>query len=564
MATPPASAASFPASGVARRGVRRWSRSGARGGGGLFAVPACLVAAFAVLPLVYIFLRASQAGMESYLRRVFSATTFELLVNTLLLMAGVVALSLALALPLAWLVSRTDLPGRRLWAVLGALPLVFPSYVAAFALVAVLGPRGYLQGWLAPLGVERLPDFAYGYPGALLALALFSYPYIYLLVVAALERLDPALEESSRALGRGRWESFFRVVLPQLRPALVGGSLLVALYVLSDFGAVSIVRFPTFTLSIYSAYQSLFDRSVAAALATVLVATSLGVLALEAWLLRRSRPLPPRPARPMATLPLGRWRWPALFFTSALAVLTLVLPLGVVTYWGLRGLWLGKSLGHAGQAAVNSLGTSAAAALVTVVLALPVAAWAVRSGGRLPKIVERLASAGFALPGLVIALSLVFFTSRFARPLYQTLAVLVAAYVVRFLPQALAALRGSLLGVSPALEEAGRSLGKSGWKVLGTITVPLVRPGLIAGAALVFLTALKELPATLLLRPIGFETLATRIWSTAAEGIYSEASLPALWLILVSAPPVYALIIRPSLAPRASVSDGRSSEEVAT
>ncbi len=514
-------------------------------------VPALAVAAAVNLPLCYLFVRSAEGGLDRYLATVGSARTLGLIGSTLGLVAGVVAASLAVALPLAWLVARTDLPGRRFWVVAGALPLVFPSYVSAFALVAVLGPRGYLQGWLEPLlGVARLPGLVYGYGGALAALALFAYPYTYLLLVAALGRTDPALEETSRALGRGRWRTFFAVVLPQLRPALYAGSLLVALYTLSDFGAVSIVRYDTFTLSIYNAYRGLFDRTVAASLGTVLVALTVALIAVETLLLRRVRPARPGAGRPPERVRLGRWRGPALAGVGALALVTLGLPLGVVLSWGARALALGHPLGAAGGAALGSLGTSLAAAAAAVALAVPAAAWAARHPSRAARAVERASHAGYALPGIVVALSLVFFASRRLPALYQTLTLLVAAYVVRFLPEALAAARAAFAAVPRRLEEAARSLGRGPLSVLGGLTLPLVRPGLLAGGGLVFLTAMKELPATLILRPIGFETLATRVWSAAAEGIYSEAALPALLLVAASAPPVWALIIRPALAER--------------
>ena len=512
------------------------------------------------VPLVYIFVRSAQGGAEAYLSTVVSTTTFGLLANTLGLVVGVLALALAVAVPLAWLVMRTDLPGRRAWAVAGALPLVFPSYVSAFALVAVLGPRGFAQKWLAPLGVERLPEWIYGYGGAVLALALFTYPYIYLLTSAALRDLDPALEESSIALGRGRWRTFFGAVLPQLRPPLYGGSLLVVLYALSDFGAVSIVGYNTFTLAIYNAYRGLFDRSAAASLATVLVVLTLAFILLEGRLAGKVRPVPARPSRQARRVALGGWKWPALTFTGLLAVVTLALPTGVILHWGTRALGsgalgdgapgFGNPLAVVAEAAGSSLLVSVAAALACIALAVPVTAWASRWGGAPAVWTQRLSSSGYALPGIVIALSLVFLVTRLARPLYQTLALLVAAYVVRFLPEALAAARSAFAAVSPRLEEAARSLGRGPLKVMTSLTLPLMRPGLAAGAGLVFLTSMKELPATLILRPIGFETLATRVWSAAAEGIYSQAALPALVLVLVSALPVYWLIIRPALAER--------------
>ncbi len=503
-------------------------------------------------PLVYVVIRAAGAGPERLWSTIASPATLGLLARTVALVGGVVATAVAIALPAAWLVTRTDLPARRLWAVLGALPLVFPSYVAALALVATLGPRGYVTLWIEAWTPLRIGGLIYGYTGALLALALFTYPYVYLLLVAALRDLDPALEESSRGLGAGRWRTFARVVLPQLRPALYGGSLLVALYTVSDFGAVSITRFSTFTLAIYNAYRALFDRSLAAALSLVLVGLAVGLIGVEGLLVRRLPPHRLRPSRAAARRRLGRWKWPALLGLGGLASVNLALPLGVLIFWGVRAVRLGNPLGSTWQPALASLGVSLAAALAAVALSIPLALWAVRHPSPLARAVERLSRAGFALPGIVIALSLVFFVTRYLLPLYQTLALLVAAYVIRFLPEALAATRAAVASVSTRFEEAARSLGESQLGALRRLTLPLLRPGLLAGAGLVFLTAMKELPATLILRPTGFETLATRIWSTAAEGIYSQAALPGLVLVAISLLPTYLLVIRPALAPRSS------------
>ncbi|MDH3744578.1 MAG: iron ABC transporter permease [Acidobacteriota bacterium] len=511
----------------------------------------------AVLPLVYLVIRSFERGWAGFADTVVTGQVLALLTRTLGLVVGVVAVATTLALPMAWLVARTDLPRRRLWTVVGALPLVFPSYVAAFSLVAVLGPTGRLQQLLARWGVERLPDLAYGYSGALLLLSLFTYPYLYLLLVAAFRDLDPALEESSRSLGIGRRRTFFRVVVPQLRPALYSGILLIALYTLSDFGGVSIVRFNTFTLSIFQAYQALLDRTVAASLAMLLALLSFVLIFAEARLIRGIRPHRTGVARPSPPVRLGKWKWPATTLLAAVALLNLGLPLLTVTVWGVHAFLADNPLtGPSGQsvgvAAVRSLGVAAAAAVVAVALALPIVTWAVRYPSRLGRWVERLAHSGFALPGLVLALSLVFMSTRMARPLYQSLTLLVVAYVVRFLPEALAATRAAMVTVSPHFEEVARSLGRRPMAILSSLTIPLVRPGLLAGAGLVFLTTMKELPATLILRPTGFETLATRIWSNASEGIYSQAAVPSLWLLVMSALPMYWLVIRPALAPRKS------------
>ena len=232
------------------------------------------------------------------------ANTLELLWSTGLLVAGVTAASVTIGVSVAWLVTRTDLPGRRLWAVGAALPLVIPSYVAAFCLLGAFGPRGLLQQLL---GVERLPEI-YGYWGALAALTLSTYPYVLLLVSAALRGLDPSLEEAGRGLGQTPFAVFRRVTLPALRPSIGAGALLVALYALSDFGVVSLMRYDALTRAIYLQYRSLFDRTPAAMLALVLVALTALVLLLEGRWRRRvaaerarhGAAAAPAPARPLA------------------------------------------------------------------------------------------------------------------------------------------------------------------------------------------------------------------------------------------------------------------------
>jgi len=511
----------------------------------LLAVPAVVTVGLVLLPLAYLALRAGTGGSEAW-SVLDPGPTARLVLDTALLVAAVVAASVAVALPLAWLVTRTDLPGRRLWAAAAALPLVIPSYVAALALLGALGPRGLLQGLLERvLGVERLPEI-YGLSGAVLALTLSTYPYVFLLAAAALRGLDPAQEEAARSLGLSPLASFRRVTLPSLRPALGAGGLLVALYTLSDFGAVSLMQYPALTRAVYLQYQALFNRTPAAVLALVLVALTAVLLVLESRYARRARMLvsgrgTAQPARPVA---LGRWRWPALAFCSLVLGLFLVLPVGVLVYWAVRVPALGARVDLPWSEVGNSLFGSALAAAVAVVAVLPIAVLAQRYSSRWTRALERLSFTGNALPGIVIALSLVFFAARYGGRIYQTLPLLVFAYVVRFLPQALAATGAALRGVSPRVEEAARGLGRRPAAVLLTVTVPLVRPGILAGAALVFLSAMKELPATLLLRPIGFDTLATEIWSATTVGAYSEAAPAALLLIAVSAPFVYVLAAR--------------------
>jgi iron(III) transport system permease protein len=496
-----------------------------------------LVVAGLLLPLAYLALRV--AGSGTTLEILGERSTWLLVWNTALLAGGVVVATVLVGVPTAWLVTRTDLPGRRLWSVAAAVPLVIPSYVAAFCLLGFFGERGLLAD---ALGVERLPDVR-GYWGSLLALTLATYPYVFLLSQAALRSLDPALEEAAAGLGATRGAAFVRVTLPALRPAVGLGALLATLYTLSDFGVVSLMGYDTLTRAIYIQYKSLFDRAPAATLALLLVALTAVALVVEYRTRRRGRLYRSGPGAQRVRPPvsLGRWTVPALAFCAAVVGFFLVLPAGVLGYWLARGIVADRELEVPWGEALNSLGASALAAGVAVAAAFPVAVLALRYPSRRTRVLERLSYAGNALPGLVIALSLVFFAARYASPVYQTLGLLVFAYVVRFFPQGLSGVESALQSVSPRYEEAARGLGRGPLATLASVTFPLVRSGALAGAALVFLSAMKELPATLLLRPIGFDTLATDIWQLTQVGAYSRAALPALVLIAVSAPVLYLL-----------------------
>ena len=291
---------------------------------------ALVVAAAMLLPLVYLIVRALDADAAAW-SALGHASSLRLLVRTALLALAVASASLVLALPIAWLTVRTDLPLRRLWSVLAIVPLVVPSYVGAVAFIAAFGPRGTLQEILSPLGVDAVPQI-YGFPGAFLALTLFSYPYLLLVLRAGLRGVDPALEDASRSLGMGSWQTFWRVTVPQLRVPITVGLLLVALYVVSDFGAVSLLRTDTLTRAIFVQYQNSFDRAAAAVLGLELVGLVALILLLE-WLYRRrgrfhgSGPGTPRPPR---LLRLGHWRWPALAFLGAIVLVALGVPAGVL------------------------------------------------------------------------------------------------------------------------------------------------------------------------------------------------------------------------------------------
>ncbi len=508
-------------------------------------LPALLVGAAMLLPALYLVIRGASASDQAW-DLLFRIRTLETLGRTTLLIVCVTAFSAAIAVPAAWLTARSDLPFRKVWTVLLALPLVIPSFVGAFLYASALGPRGMLQGLLeAAFGVQRLPDI-YGLTGATLVLTLLSYPYLFLTVRGAIANLDPATDESARSLGHGAWSAFFRVTLPQLKPSIAAGSLLVALYTLSDFGAVSLMRYNTFTFTIYQQYESSIDRSIAAVLSLVLVAMAVVILMAEGYTRGRQRYYRSGAgaAREAAVTKLGRWRWLAMASFGGVLALALALPTGMLAFWLARGVSAGEPLLLLWSATLNSVYVSAAAALVTVAMAIVMAVLLVRYPTRLNRVLEPVGFTGYALPGVVVALALVYFGAQYARPLYQTHWLLIFAYAALFFPVALGSVRTALLQVSPRLEDAARGLGHNPLRVMLRITAPLMRSGVIMGAALVFLLTMKELPATLILGPVGFKTLATAVWSASSEAFFAQAAAPALMLILMSSVPMTLLALR--------------------
>jgi ABC-type Fe3+ transport system, permease component len=411
-----------------------------------------------------------------------------------------------------------------------ALPLVIPSYVGAFAFVSAFGPNGEFESLFAPLGVESVPEI-YGFPGTTLVVTLYTYPYVFLTTRAALISLDEQLVEAARTLNHGRLGAIRRVTLPQVRPAVAAGALLVALYALSDFGTPAIMRLPVFTWQIYFESRR-FGSDYAALLSLQLLAVVLVVLALE-WRIRSNRTVSGNAPGQRTTVDLGVWRWPAMALPAGVATAALVVPCWILLLW-VRRSGEGYSPNEAFEwvQVLNSVSVATAAAVVAALLAIPVAYFAANHDSRLALVFERLTYVGFAVPGVVLGFALVYFGA--GRWIYQTVPFLVFAYVVRFLPQAVGSARTSLLQVDPRLVEAGRVLGESSIGAFRRVTLPLVRSGVVAGAALVFLTTMKELPVTIILRPTGFDTIVTQIWTAQESGLYQYAAIPALLLLLVS------------------------------
>ncbi|MFC7138277.1 ABC transporter permease [Halosimplex aquaticum] len=516
------------------RGGSRIQRSTRLGAGAVDSGYAALALAIVVtllLPLGWLVLDAAGLGWRA-LELTLDSETLAVLGRSVALVTVVTGASVLVGVPLAVLTVQAAIPFRRFWTVLVALPLAVPSYLGAFAVISAFGPTGPLS---EALGVP-LPTVE-GFAGAAVVLTLYTYPYVFLTTRASLLSLDASLVEAARTLNCGRLAAFRRVTLPQILPGVAAGALLVALYALADFGTPNFMNLEVFTQFIYSRHNAHMG-GYAALLSLQLLAVTGVVLAAESRIgADDSGAYASRGNRGAAELDLGLWRFPAMAFPALVAVLALVLPIGIFGLWLVRGgpgyefaqLTFSWSYGW------NSVKVSLLAAGASILVALPIAIRAATADSRFASLVARAPYVGYATPGIVLAIALVSFSLDVAPELlYKSIPLLVFAYVVRFMPQAIGSIRTSTMQVDGRLVEAARTLGRSRAGAFRAVTLPLILPGIVTGAALVFLTSMKELPATLLLRPLGFDTLVTFIWRAEEAGMYGQAAIPAFVLVLVS------------------------------
>lgn len=476
----------------------------------------------ACAPLAYLAVRTLDAGLGAALDTLWRQRTATLTIRSLTLAVGVAVSCLAIGIPTAWLIARAKLPLRGLWLVLAALPLALPSYVAAFAWVSTFeGFAGFFAAWLVLTSV--------------------STPYVVLPVAAVLRRADPALEEVARSLGRSRWRAAAATTLPLTAPAAVAGALLVALYVLSDFGAVSVLRVDVLTRAIFASYRASFDRTAAAVLSLVLVAMAF----LLVWLEQRTRSragswrVGSGAGREPALVDLGRWTPLALLWLIASSAIALGIPAYGLAVRIAEGRRFGIDVPELASATASTVSVAGAGALLATALAIPVGILAARYRTRSTRAIETGAYIGHALPGVVVGLSLVFLTLNLFPGMYQTVLTLAVAYTVLFMPNAIGSIRTATSQVPPVLEQMARSLGRSPVRAWTDVTARIAWPGVAAGALLVLLTAMKELPATLMLRPTGLDTLATELWTRTEIAAYSQAAPFAVALVLLAALPAF-------------------------
>lgn len=491
---------------------------------------AAAIALAAALPPVLLAVRAFSADPAIALAALWRPRTIELALSTVGVTVATSLVCLVVGVAQAWALTAVIRRRRRLWIVLACLPLAVPSLVSAFALTTTIVPG------------------AHGIPALVLVLALGTLPYVTIPTLAAFARADIALVDVAQTLGRRPLAAVLTVGVPQVLPAALAGTLLVALYTLSDFGAPALLRVDTLTTGIYAQFRSSFDRAAPAALALPLVLLALVCVVGESRARGSSAPADAArfAASPRSTPSAGAVRI-ATGLLAALAIVSVGVPLAALVLRLAEGSRYGADAAELVAAAATTAALGGATAVGAATAALPIAWLAARSRTRAVAAVEGVSMIGHALPGLIVALALVAMAVGQLRWAYQTPVLLVAAYVVVFLPKAIGASRAAIEGVPRALEDVSSTLGASPWRTGWHVTLSGALPGIVAGAVLVASATMRELPATLMLRPIGMETLATQLWSKTSIGAYGAAAVPALLLVAVGVLP--ALIMAKTAVP---------------
>jgi len=507
-------------------------------------LPSCIIAIFMVIPILCVLSNALNVNPVVW-NRLWTHRIPFLLKNSIFLTCAVIGGTLILGTLLAFLVERTNLPFRNTFRALFITPMIIPCYITAICYINFFGIKGLGEKLFSQFGLTVQIPSIYGFWGAALLLIIGSYPYVYMIVRASLKNVNSTFSEAAQTLGVSKAQRLIQVTLPLLIPAFSAGAVLVGLYVLSDFGVVSLLRYPTFVSTIYEQMSGRYDFSTATALSSVLIVLTIGLFAFQESLQKRRHFTSPQTKPEMYKLiELRLLRIPAFLLAMSVVVIGLVIPLGILLYWFYHstnvsqeiGLW-SMSMRELIYSGLNSLSLSALVATITVILVLPLAYWTVRRPESLAgKLFSWIAQSGVALPGILTALGISILFGRIAPKLNFSILALVCAFLVHFFAQGFQFVRAGLKQIPAQIEEGSRLLGYSPFQTFWKITRPLLKPTLWTAWILIFLSSMRELPASLLLRPAGFDPLTVKVWNAASEGFYEQAAAPALLLILLSLP----------------------------
>ncbi len=538
-------------------------------------VAAGVVALLVATPILVVISSLVTPSVEIW-AHLWQTSLAEMLWNTLALMAGVGLGVLVLGTGLAWLVTMYRFPGRAIFEWLLILPMAMPAYVIGFVFLAIFDYTGPVQSWLRGIFGPKVwfPEIA-SYSGVVLVMTLVFYPYVYMLARAAFLEQSAGTLEAARALGASRLAVFWRVALPLARPSIAAGMALALMEALADFGTVAIYGYNTFPVAIYRVWFGMFNRGAATQLASVLMLFTLGLYLLERARRGRARFYQMEGSvRPTPPKRLSGWRaWAASGVAGLVVGIAFLLPVARLLLWTVTAVGGSDYDDRYPEFLFNTVALATITAIVAVGAAVVVAYGLRLSRSRIVATSARIASMGYALPGSVIAVGVLaplafldhaldnFLTSVFGIGsgllLTGSMVGLVFAYLVRFLAVSCQTIESSLAKITPSMDMAGRSLGVSPGGVLRRIHLPLIRRGLITAAILVFVDVMKEMSATLLLRPFGYETLAVRVWQLTSESLWEASALPALTIVAAGMLPVMVLVISSARPWVGKVSDDR-------
>lgn len=500
----------------------------------LFNITTALIMA---IPVLYVFIRAVFAPIEKW--QVLLGTRIPILLwNTVSLAGSVALVTTVIGVSLAWLVEQTNLPGSRIFKAVLTLPLAIPPYIGALTYIIVFGKRGVAYSLLGSSIVN-----IYSFFSVVFILSMFTFPYVFLVVSAALSKISGNYEEAGRSSGADYITIFRHVILPLVIPAILSGNMIVFFYIVSDFGAVSMLRYSTFTSSVYFQMIGKLDRSGAAILSMLTIALGIMVLFAKSQLQKYSsffqNPKSNRKGRP---LELGKYRNPCLIFVLIVLFFSVIMPLAALIIWSIKGIYAKavtiEMLGYIR----NSLLISMGAAFVTMLVSIPVTYFKFRHPSRLTNLLNGACNLGLIIPGTLIALGMVFVINRYFVWLIGGPIVLIIGHAMRYLPRSLQSTESSMALISPVLDETAYSLGMRFGTVLRKVILPTILPGVFSGGILVMVSSLKELPITLMLRPPGYDTLAVRIWIQSSDGFYTHAAPAGLLIVIASFIPLFYLV----------------------
>ena len=481
---------------------------------------------------------------KSYVSFFRSWNVFDLLLNTMLLFIFVVISSLILGLLISIIIVRFNIPGSKILFTLSVLPLVIPSYIGALTYVSAFSPKGLFVQLFSSLGINEIAGID-GFFGSWLVLTLFTYPYVLLICSSALRNLDSTVEDAARSLGKNRFNVYTQVVIPRLKKPIIFSGLLVGLYVISDFGAVSLMRYSTLTKAIYSYYEFNINGDPVIFYSSILIVLALLISFIQRGSEEaRSAKVSGTPKISEKTNLSPRSKVLIYTFLSLVIFSGLILPISVLSYWLIRGLSAGNSVRAVFGGVVGSLSVSLLAALFSVIVSTPIIIMVSQYRSKFGNVLERIMLALYGLPHISVGVAILFITIKIFPSIYQSFTALIISYLIVFLPQAIGAGQASMEQVKSNYLDASSGLGMSKLKSFYRITLPLIYRGLFAGGALVFLSTMKELPQTLLLRPTGLNTMAIDIWSYASEGLFTQAAFSSFILLAISAIPTYILSTR--------------------